>query len=278
MGPQQPRTRRSWLAQAGVRAAAALVAVTLVVELLAAWNVRWMRAAREREGGLLFTESDGAGQPVVLIAGFTGSTRFWAPLVPALSTEGRVVRVDALGFGRSPWPSAHYSLDDHLSALRRTLEAEDAAVPVVLVGHSFGAVLASHYAARWPGGVEHLVLIGAPVFESAEDGRRRVRELSPMAALFSFTPLLARESCQLACAFRPLARRLAVLARPGLPEAAAEDGVLHDWQSFDGTMRNVVLGAPLASPLRTLATRSHLPITFLHGTRDRVTTFQRSGG
>ena len=160
------------------------------------------------------------------------------------------------------------------NALGRTLAAKNAQARVTLVGYSLGAVLAAHYAARHPEQVKALVLIGTPVFDTPAEGRNRIRGLSPLAALFSLHPFLARESCQLVCALRPLARRLTVKARSDLPAEVAEDSVLHNWESFEGTMRHVLLGAPIATAIADLR-RTHIRVTFIQGTHDKVTDLSR---
>ncbi len=245
-----------------------------VIEVLARWNVRQERELRANREGLLYCEESGVGDPIVLLAGFQGSTRYWDRIVEPLAEHSRVLSVDALGFGRSPWPRADYRLDDHMEGLDRTLAAKNATARVTLVGYSLGAIIACHYAARHPDQVNTLVLIGTPVFDDANDGRKRIRQMSSLAALFSLHPLFARESCQLVCGLRPLARRLARRALPDLPVEVAADSVLHDWESFEGTMNHVLLGAPIKAPLAALR-GSNVRIAFIHGTRDRVTDLSR---
>lgn len=266
MGPRSRPVRRAL-----VGILVSIVGMVLLVEGLAARNVGRARAARAHLGGMLHVEESGTGATLVLLAGFQGSTRFWDPVAPQLSMDRRVVRIDALGFGRSPWPDAAYTLEEHVGALHRTVAARASGEKVTIVGHSFGALLAAHEASRHPESVARIVLLGTPVFDSPEEGRRRVRKLSPLAAFFSFHPLLARESCQLLCAFRPVAGGLATFARRDLPEMTARDAVLHDWQSFRGTLENVVLGPSIREPLAVVAEGRSVRIVFVHGTSDRVT-------
>jgi pimeloyl-ACP methyl ester carboxylesterase len=81
-----------------------------------------------------------------------------------------------LGFGRSPWPKhIRYTLGDQLGAFPRTLVALGATQNVTFVGHSFGTVLGACYAARDPGEVRSLVLLGTPLFDSPEQGAARIR-------------------------------------------------------------------------------------------------------
>jgi pimeloyl-ACP methyl ester carboxylesterase len=252
-------------------AAAATTAVT-AVELLARWNIRREQQARAWLGDRLFTHVVGSnGDPIVVIAGLQGSTRYWKGAFDELATTHRVIYVDLLGFGRSPWPDVEYTLEDHLAALRRTLAALHATRNVTIIAHSFGAVVAAYYAARYVDEIQCLVLAGAPVFDSEAEAQRRIWEMSPLAAMFSLQPILARETCMLMCGLRPLFRHAAPRIRPDLPAAVAEDAVMHSWPSIRGAIRNILLRKPIAAPLRVVGSKS----VFLHGTRDTVTPVDR---
>lgn len=255
-----------------LRGATTFAVALLAIELGARWNIRREQEARAPLGDRLHAEIAGTrGDPIVFIAGLQGSTRYWNRAFDLLSTNHRVIYVDLLGFGRSPWPDGEYSLDDHLDALRRTLQSLGATRNVTFVAHSFGAIVASYYAARHPGDVRRLVLLGTPVYASAKEARARIRAISPLAAAFSFQPFLARETCLLMEAVRPLSRRLAPYAMPRLPRAVAEDTVLHTWWSFRGAMNNVLLSKPVEWPLRVIGAKT----VMVHGTRDVTTPVAR---
>jgi pimeloyl-ACP methyl ester carboxylesterase len=181
--------------------------------------------------------------------------------------------IDALGFGRSPWPPVKHTLEDHLGFLRRTLVADGATSRLTVVGYSLGALVASEYAAAFPRDIERLVLLGAPVFRSERDARARVREMSSLGAAFSLSPVLARESCQFICALRPVLIRLAPTLLPDLPDAVAEDAVLHYWGSFHGTVENVLLRTRLEETLRRLP--AEVDVVLVHGRSDTVTDLSR---
>jgi pimeloyl-ACP methyl ester carboxylesterase len=243
-------------------------------ELAARLDVRRRRAQRSGLGDLLYRRALGHGPPVVFLAGLQGSTRFWGDAFDAASIpERRLIFVDALGFGRSPWPAVDYTLEDHLGALRRTLLAEGATSGATLVGYSLGALLAAEYAAAYANEVERLVLLGAPFFDSPADARARLRAMSPLAATFSLSPVLARASCQLMCALRPALFRLMPWLLRGLPRAVAQDSVLHHWHSFHGTVHNVLLRTRLDATLDRLP--NTIQVTLVHGRQDTVTPLSR---
>ena len=96
----------------------------------------------------LFARRFGAAGPaVVLLHGLGASGRSWRPVAERLVTSARVICPDLLGFGRSPWTAAAYSVTDHLQALPATLDGLGITEPLVLTGHSTGAMLALEWAA-----------------------------------------------------------------------------------------------------------------------------------
>jgi pimeloyl-ACP methyl ester carboxylesterase len=190
-----------------------------------------------------------------------------------LAEDGRrLLLVDLLGFGRSPWPmSSTYSLEEHLHWLRRTLVSRGAERNLTIVAHSFGTLIAAHYAAIYAGEIKRVYLLGAPVFDSREEARERIRAMSSIAALFSLNRFAAREGCMTLCAFRPLLTRMAPLLRPDLPAEVAQDGLLHHWPSIRGAIE-ILQTTPLAAALKgPIGSKT----VFVHGMEDRVTPMER---
>jgi pimeloyl-ACP methyl ester carboxylesterase len=103
------------------------------------------------------------GAPVVLaVHGLGGSTLNWGLVGPLLTGTVRVLAVDLFGHGRSGLPAGRGGLAADLGMLHRFL-AEVVGEPVVLVGHSMGAVLALQYTAEYPGQVTRLAVLSPPV-------------------------------------------------------------------------------------------------------------------
>lgn len=247
-------------------------AAVALVEGVAAVRMRRLRAERAHLGDRLYTEIFGQGDPVVFLAGLPATTHFWQGAFDPLAKTRQLIFVDALGFGRSPLPDVEYTLEDHLGALRRTLVAEGATARVTFVGHSTGTLLAAHYAARYPEEMERLVLLGTPVFSDEREALEHIREASPMAGVFTLNPVLAREACKLhEATLSPALARIVPRFMPGTPREVAREGLLHTWQSFDGTLRNVVLSKPVAVPLQQLGPK----VLFIHGREDHITTLER---
>ncbi len=249
-----------------------LVGATGALEIVAALRVRHLRAERADLGDRLYTEVRGEGDPIVFLAGLPATTHYWQGAFDPLAGSHRLIFVDALGFGRSSLPAVDYTLEDHLGALRRTLVAAGATRSVTFVAHSFGTVLAAHYAARYPDEVDRLFLLGTPVFDSEREARAHIREISSMSGLFVLNPLLAREACKLHEATQSAAlARLVEALLPGTPPEVAREGLLHTWRSFNGSLRNVLLRKPIAVPLARIGPK----VTFVHGRADHITPLDR---
>ncbi|GAA5194489.1 bromoperoxidase [Rugosimonospora acidiphila] len=86
----------------------------------------------------LYYEDHGAGQPIVLIAGYPyGGSTWEKQLTPLLAAGYRVITYDRRGFGNSSQPVTGYDYDtfaSDLSALMNDLDLRNA----ILVGHSMG--------------------------------------------------------------------------------------------------------------------------------------------
>lgn len=229
------------------------------------------RAARNYLGDQLYTEIRGAGSPLVFLAGLQGSTRYWGDAFDALGSEHRLIFVDALGFGRSPWPGdIAYTLEDQVEALHRTLVAKSATANVTIVAHSFGTLIAARYAARFPAEVSGVVMLGTPIFANEDEARERIRKMTMIGALFTFNNTLANLSCMAMCAFRPLLQRLLPALRPRLDPAVVADSVLHDLPAIEGAVNRILLEERVSHDLNRIGAKAVL----IHGRADAVTPLE----
>jgi pimeloyl-ACP methyl ester carboxylesterase len=199
-----------------------------------------------------------------------GSTAYWqSGEARELAAGRRLIFVDLLGFGRSPWPDSRYTIEDQVSALRRTLVKRGANRKITLVAHSFGTIVATHYAARFPDDVDQIFLFGVPLYRSSEEARARVKAMSPMAGLIVRSPMVARGVCAFHNAVMPLASRIAPRLRPDLPHAVAHDGALHFWPSLFGSV-NTVITEPIQTALKQVGPKA----TIILGERDRISDIE----
>jgi pimeloyl-ACP methyl ester carboxylesterase len=151
----------------------------------------------------LHIHEQGTGSPAVILeAGIAGSSSGWALVEPGIAQFTRVASYDRAGLGWSDANPAKPSLEQMLGELRVLLSAANVPRPYVLVGHSFGGLLARAYAHSSPDEIAGLVLLD-PV--SIEYWAR----CSP------------REKARLALGVR-FSRRGALLARLGLVRLALD--------------------------------------------------------
>ncbi|WP_415852484.1 alpha/beta fold hydrolase, partial [Streptomyces albus] len=95
------------------------------------------------------------GTPVVLLHCLGEDGEDWrGPLISALAGAHPVYALDLRGHGESDWPGS-YALADFVADLRGFLDALGIE-RAVLVGHSFGSVVAYLFAQEHPGRVERL--------------------------------------------------------------------------------------------------------------------------
>jgi pimeloyl-ACP methyl ester carboxylesterase len=82
------------------------------------------------------------GQPIVLLHCYGCSLRWWDPMLPILSRDHRVIRVDLLGHGGSEKPKSGYEMTEQAALVAEALGQLDVEGAMV-VGHSLGATVAT---------------------------------------------------------------------------------------------------------------------------------------
>jgi len=112
----------------------------------------------------LHVQAMGAGPPVVMLHGLlVGNLASWFfTTAPALANSHEVTLYDLRGHGRSDRPVGGYGVETMMRDLDGLVDSE-IREPVSLVGHSYGALIALHYAMAHPERVERLVLVEAPL-------------------------------------------------------------------------------------------------------------------
>lgn len=135
------------------------------------------------DGLTVNVEVAGDGPPLVLLHGFTGSSRTWDPLVTALGGRYTTIAIDLVGHGATDSPAA-------LERYRMRRAVDDLAVAVracgfqraAWLGYSFGGRVALQVAVHRPDVVSALVLEGAsPGLEDPAERAGRVRSDEALA-------------------------------------------------------------------------------------------------
>lgn len=98
--------------------------------------------------------------PLILLHGYTDTSRAWSLLAPELARTRHVYMLDLRGHGASEAPECCFGLADYAYDVKLFMEArgiERAAIG----GHSFGSFIAQRFAAEHPALVERVMLFGS---------------------------------------------------------------------------------------------------------------------
>jgi pimeloyl-ACP methyl ester carboxylesterase len=117
----------------------------------------------------------GHGPAVILLHGYTQTSRMWRPLIPKLTDKFTVIAPDLPGIGDSDIPKNDAGLDMKTAAIRIHALVKSLGISKArVVGHDIGLMVAYAYAAQFPSEVEKLVVMdaflpGVPGWELAYD-------------------------------------------------------------------------------------------------------------
>ena len=132
-------------------------------------------------------QGDPAGEPLILLHGYTDSWYSYSRLLPLLEPGGyHVFAIDQRGHGCSERPVGEYTVDGFAADVDGFMDAVGLR-RATLVGHSMGSQVARRVAERYPHRVSRLVLIGAilAVNEATRELQAAVRALEdPVPADF----------------------------------------------------------------------------------------------
>ncbi|MGH9678530.1 MAG: alpha/beta fold hydrolase, partial [Candidatus Acidiferrales bacterium] len=97
------------------------------------------------DGAKIYYEDEGEGQPILLVHGWTCSSRFWRKNVPVLARAFRVVTLDLRGHGKSSKTLDGHTIRQYARDVRAVIEHLGLR-EAVLVGWSLGGpVILSYY-------------------------------------------------------------------------------------------------------------------------------------
>ena len=206
---------------------------------------------------------EGTGRTVVMLGGGVYGAAMFAPHARELSSDFDIIRVQTLNVqtakSGAPMPS-DYSVTAEARALQQTLSVLGVTDRVDIVGSSFGAVVALHFAVTYPERVRTVTLFEPPAFWILPDEEyerdpvlREMRELTN-----AMTPSVAPSDEQL---FR--FRCLLGACPPSIPDSA--DAARAEWDVSRLAMRGLAaVPAHREDPVR-FSQLPH-PVLLLRGT------------
>jgi pimeloyl-ACP methyl ester carboxylesterase len=152
----------------------------------------------------LFVDCRGAptaSPTVILEAGAFGTSADWDRVLDDLSAGGRVCAYDRAGVGRSPPRPEGLGVLDKARELRGLLDQIGESGPIILVGHSNGALYAEAFARLYPERVAGLVYVNGvgtddldfpPLMANLAD-ERRLSKMAVSVARLGLSRLVADE-------------------------------------------------------------------------------------
>lgn len=125
-----------------------------------------------RPGYKLQVQQQGQGPVVVVFeSGFGQGAGVWKAVIADLGAECRCIAYARTGLGTSGTDGTPNTIEKHLQDLGAVIDALAPNERIVLVGHSYGGLLATEYARRHPDRLKGLVLV-----DPATMGQRRDSE------------------------------------------------------------------------------------------------------
>ncbi|MDV5147609.1 alpha/beta fold hydrolase [Streptomyces sp. SBC-4] len=160
----------------------------------------WTGTVSVDDTHLAVTDTGGPGRPVVYLNGSYADQKHWRHVITELGGDYRHITYDERARGKSA-PSTDYTFAACLRDLDAVLTARGIERPI-LVGWSYGAMLAVHWAAQHPDRVQGVVSVdGAMPHSWLDDAtktqvRKLFRRLSPVFPIARRLGMAARMSAE----------------------------------------------------------------------------------
>jgi pimeloyl-ACP methyl ester carboxylesterase len=215
------------------------------------------------QGRPITFEVAGSGDPLILVHGLSGSTRWWRHNLGAFAQRHRVYLVDLIGFGSNR--RQRFMLGEAAAELAEWMQLADVQ-RASMVAHSMGGLIAADLAASFPERIDRLVLASAAAVPL---GRRYIRHAGGLVGalrytLPSFWPVLATDAARAgpATLLRAIAQLLAADISPRLAGIVAPTLIV--WGQHDRLVP-LALGRQLHSYLPqakfvTIEGAGHVPM------------------
>lgn len=121
--------------------------------------------------GALAVHDTGAAEPqghtIVLWSSILADHRIYRHPIEAWRDRHRLIAIEGPGHGQSGPAPGHFSMQDCGQAVGEVLDALGVAKPVVIVGTSWGGLVAGEFALAQAGRTQALVMLNAPVCKAA---------------------------------------------------------------------------------------------------------------
>jgi pimeloyl-ACP methyl ester carboxylesterase len=208
--------------------------------------------------------TDGTGQCIVLLHGFTESSTIWNRFRRALANHFRVITIDLPGFGKSESVAEIHTMELFADVVHEVLKGCRVR-KCLMVGHSMGGFVTLAYAKKYPEMLLGLSLFHSHPYSDTQEGRinreraiRLMRE-SRQNYIFQFIPSL----------FAPELRKKHAAAIEKLVKQASKITI----ESLIASSQGMKLRPDSAEFLKTL----DIPVLFIVGMKDSRAPLDRIG-
>lgn len=215
---------------------------------------------------ILHADIRGEGEIVVMLHGYLSSSQYFKHIRERLATTHKIISLDLLGFGNSPKPRGNYTYDEHLSAITRTLEHLGVSQPIILLGHSMGALIALRYAVINGDKVTKLLLFNPPLFTNMQQMAENHKNTGRHYRIMLYSP--ARHGYWKALKLVPHTRSA---RRPAINFA---DTISMSKHAREGSYKNILGGSEIFSDLR----KATMPVLLINGRYDRAVYMENLAG
>lgn len=113
-------------------------------------------------GSKIHYVDEGSGDPILFLHGQPTSSYLWRNIIPHVTSVGRAVAMDLIGFGKSDKPDIEYRFFDHVKYVEGFIE-EMGLKNVTLVIHDWGSALGFHYAMRHEDNIKGIAFMEAVI-------------------------------------------------------------------------------------------------------------------
>lgn len=134
---------------------------------------------------------EGSGPPIVFLHGGTFDYTAFATHSKLLSDSFTVIRMLQFNvqYASEGWTlPKEYSVRMESEAVKATLDSLNITNPVIIVGHSFGGVVAFDFALTHPDRIQSLILVEPPLFDIAKAKGKfseKMKEIDDLSRLFT---------------------------------------------------------------------------------------------
>ncbi len=127
----------------------------------------------EKDNTVYYIHNDNTDLPViVMVHGFRG-THHGLDLIAGHLDNYRIIVPDIPGFGETAPLESIHSIDNYVEWLHSFMIELNLSKPPLLLGHSFGSIIVSDFASKYPELIEKLILVN-PIGSPALQGPRSI--------------------------------------------------------------------------------------------------------